>query len=167
MRPGKIDKIRVRWSLHFPLPGYFSVTLFGRMWIRVSKKVKWDYYKRTGKADIMLNHEMIHVKQAISTGDSWCGFYARYLLEWLKANPFLNGFSFAHHMNPFEIEAYANEGDMTYNTVNYDGAEQWKELSKISIGDRKRLWRLYRSKKNISFSAFVKTYVLPELVKID
>lgn len=164
-KPNNIKQISVRWNLFLPFHGFFAMTLFGKMWIRKSNRDKWSFYERTGKANIMKNHEMIHVKQAVSTGNSWLKFYLKYIFEWIKCIPIINGFNFSYFMNSFELEAYGNESDMTYSTVNFDGATEWKKYARLSNKKRKELWKIYKSKKHMSFSNFVRNYVKQEIGK--
>ena len=112
-----------------------------------------------------MNHELIHVKQSISTNNSWWKFYLLYIWEWFKANPLFNGFKFAYKMNPFELEAYANENDLEYNIVNKDGAIQWKQFKTISIKQRKQLWKFFKENKSMTFNYFVNNHVIPLLLK--
>lgn len=164
-KPNEIDKIEIKWNNILPFPGYFAMTFFGKMWIRKSKKQKWLNYIKWGMSEIVLNHEMIHVKQAVSTNNSWWKFYALYIWEWLKANPIFNGFNFAYKMNPFELEAYSNERDMTYNTINYNGAAQWKLFKELKVKKRKELWKFFKENKFMPFNYFVNNHVIPLLLK--
>ena len=161
----EIDKIEIKWNNILPFPGYLAMTFFGKMWIRKSNKQKWQNYIKWGKSNIVLNHELIHVKQSISTNNSWWKFYLLYIWEWFKANPLFNGFKFAYKMNPFELEAYANENDLDYNIVNKNGAIQWKQFKTISIKQRKQLWKFFKENKSMTFNDFVNYHVMPLLNK--
>lgn len=68
-------------------------------------------------------------------------------------------------MNPFELEAYANENDLDYNIVNKDGAIQWKQFKNISIKQRKQLWKNFEENKSMTFNYFVNNHVIPLLLK--
>lgn len=65
-KPKEIVDIEIKWNAFFPLPGYFAMTFFGKMWIKNSDKSRWERYVKNGQADVVTNHEMIHVKQAVS-----------------------------------------------------------------------------------------------------
>ena len=164
-KPNENDKIEIKWNNILPFPGYLAMTFFGKMWIRKSNKQKWQNYVKSGKSNIVLNHELIHVKQSISTNKSWWKFYLLYIWEWFKANPLFNGFKFAYKMNPFELEAYANENDLDYNIVNKNGAIQWKQFKTISIKQRKQLWKFFKENKSMTFNDFVNYHVMPLLNK--
>ena len=164
-KPNEIDKIEIKWNNILPFPGYLAMTFFGKMWIRKSNKQKWQNYIKWGKSNIVLNHELIHVKQSISTNNSWWKFYLLYIWEWFKANPLFNGFKFAYKMNPFELEAYANENDLDYNIANKNGAIQWKQFKTISIKQRKQLWKFFKENKSMTFNDFVNYHVMPLLNK--
>ena len=68
-------------------------------------------------------------------------------------------------MNPFELEAYANENDLDYNIVNKDGAIQWKQFKNISIKQRKQLWKIFKENKSMTFNHFINNHVMPLLLK--
>lgn len=161
-KPKEIVSIEIKWNNFIPFAGYLAITFFGKMWIRNSNKSRWERYIKNGQADVATNHEMIHVKQAVSTNNSWWKFYFLYIWYWLKANPLFNGFTFAYKMNPFEMEAYTNESDLFYNSTHSTGATRWELYNQLSIKQRKKYWDEYKSKRkteHITFSKFIQTYI--------
>lgn len=154
--------IEIEWNNFIPFSGYLAIMLFGKIWMRNNNKPRWEKYIKNGQADIATNHEMIHVKQALSANNSWWKFYLLYIWYWLKANPLFRGFTFAYKMNPFEMESYANESDLFYNNVHSTGATRWKLYNQISVKQRKKYWDEYKSKRkteHITFSKFIQTYI--------
>ena len=87
----------------------------------------------------MKNHEMIHLRQAQSCGDSWLRFYLLYIWYWLKALPANRKMKHgAYLLNPFEMEAYRH-----MNTLNYlanNEANEWRKFAKMSIKERIKLY---------------------------
>lgn len=167
-KPKQIVDIEIKWNDLLPLPGYFAMTFFGKMWIKNSDKSKWERYVKNGQADIITNHEMIHVKQAVSTDNSWWKFYWKYICQWLKNNPLFKGFKFAYKMNPFEMEAYANENDLFYNSKHSTGAIRWKKYMELTVKERKNLWDDYqKSHKWMTFGKYVSEYIDPNMDFVD
>lgn len=160
-KPSTVKEIQIKWNNFLPFSGYFAMTLFGKMWVRKSKKWKWETYIKYGLSDFILNHEMIHVRQAVSTNNSWWKFYLLYVWEWIKANPIFNGFNFAYKMNPFELEAYANERNLNYNIDN-EIADQWKKFKNLKVKERKKLWKEFKQ-TNMTFNTFVLRNIIPLL----
>ena len=62
--------------------GYDALTFFGT--ILTHSQQEADHMNR--RFDELKNHEMIHLKQAISTGDSWWRFYCLYLRYYLQGH---------------------------------------------------------------------------------
>jgi len=93
----------------------------------------------------MKNHELIHLRQAQSCGDSWLRFYILYIWYWLKAlipcrkMPLRHA---AYLLNPFEIEAYRHMADLDYLArCGDDGAGEWRRYARMPLADRLRLYR--------------------------
>lgn len=152
--------IEIKWNNFIPFKGYLAMTFFGKMWIRNSNKTLWDEYVKEGKDKIVTHHEMIHVKQAISTHNSWFRFYLLYIWYWIKGVFSFGGFKFAYKMNPFELEAYANEDVKDYIDIYSNGATRWKVYKEIPMKQRKKYWRQYWGMRiKISFSNYIKEYI--------
>lgn len=166
-KPSNIEGIKVVFNLLLPIGHYFAMTFFGYMFIKKKSRDLWNWKIKTGQAKIDMNHEMIHVKQAQSTGDSWLRFYLEYIFQWLRNNPFL-GLKFAYRMNPFEMEAYAKQTDLYYVKDNPQGCVMWRMFKKLSVTMKRKLWAEYLEKREsdiISFTTFIQKYVLPTYAK--
>lgn len=163
-KPSHIEKIQIVFNKLIP-PFKFAMTFFGKMLIKKKSRDRWNWHVRTGYSKIIINHEMIHVKQAVSTGDSWFRFYLLYIWQWIKNNPLL-GWDFAYKMIPFEMEAYAKETDLYYTMENEDGCTLWKKFDKLSYTVKRAIWENYLEKREnnlISFTGFLNYYVIPTL----
>ena len=161
-KPNEIVDIEIKWNNFIPFAGYLAITFFGKMWMRNSTKEKWEKYIKDGMAAYVINHEMIHVKQAVSTNNSWWEFYVLYIWYWLKT--ILKGTTFAYKMNPFEMEAYANENDLTYIAKHSGGAVRWKVYKTIPIKTRKAYWKDYNNKRKteyITFGKYINEHIDP------
>lgn len=93
----------------------------------------------------LMRHEMIHLRQAQSTHDSWLLFYLRYLWYYLRALPQNRYMKHAaYYINPFELEAYCHMDDPGYlDKCVESGAMEWRELARMT--PRERLKRFYPS----------------------
>ena len=145
----------VVFNKFLPFPGYFARTLFGKILIRETNKSSWDRQIKTGDANITLNHETIHLRQAQSTCDSWWVYYIKYIYEYIKNQPWKNGTSFAYYMIPFEMEAYKNELNLSYL---HDGKSTtgWKKYSNMSVSERLNIWNDYKTSKVIGFGRYLR-----------
>jgi hypothetical protein len=125
--------------------GYDTLTFFGTI---ITDSVR-EAESMNGRLTAMKNHEMIHLKQAVSTGDSWWRFYRLYLRYWFqgwfqrKRYP-----TAAYRLNPFEMEAYEHMYNLHYLDRCADGATGWKRFASMSVLERYE----YRNKtiKNIN-----------------
>ena len=111
-------------------PKGFSLTFFGHI---LTDSQRWaEHLNRT--YDCHKNHEMIHLRQAQSTGNSWWLFYVKYLYFSLKAIGYWRGVSKAYYyMNPFEMEAYAHQDDLQYaDRMKENGAEGWRRIANMN-----------------------------------
>lgn len=111
---------------HFPVKGYQAMAWCGNIIHRVGT---------SEVDDVTMNHERIHLKQAMLCGDSWVRYYLAYLWEWLRRG-FLAPMSANYYVSRYESEAYANEEDTGY-CADYDGSN----LQKYSIKKAKKLYR--------------------------
>lgn len=133
-RPDKYSCITVRASRFLPPKGYFAITFFGRILIHRRNFGLWEAQKTTRSGQILLHHEWIHVKQAVSTHNSWLCYYLRYIYFYLKNRPLRYGSQFAYYANPFEMEAYAHENDLDY--ARTEPAEGWRGYAKLTVGEK-------------------------------
>lgn len=123
---------------HFPFKGFKAMAWCGRI------------IHRTGSSEVngvTMNHEKIHVAQAMLCDDSWVKYYLAYLWEWLKRG-FLAPMSANYYCSKFESEAYANEGDFEYlyyfnivSTEKYN-IKNAKKLYK-QLGGTSNAWKSY------------------------
>ena len=111
---------------YFPFEGYKAMSWCGRIIHRGSS---------SQVNETTLNHEKIHLMQAMMCNDSWIRYYLSYLWEWLKCG-FLAPLSANYMTSKYESEAYANEEDFEYCN-NYDGSN----LLKYTLKDRKKLYK--------------------------
>lgn len=117
--------------------GFAGLTFFGH--ILTPNQHEADQFNQHDRA--MKNHEMIHLRQAQSCGDSWWRFYLLYIWYWLKALPANRKLHHgAYLINPFELEAYRHMNDLDYlNRVAGDlqsPATEWRQYAKMSIDER-------------------------------
>ena len=158
-KPSTIDKMKVVFNNLLPFPGYFAITLFGKIYIRESSRSSWERQLKTGDANITMNHETIHLRQAQSMFDSWIMYYIRYIYEYLKNQPWKNGNSFAYYMIPFEMEAYQNEINLSYLDGNKP-TTGWKKFAKFNLKKRLAIWNDYKTSKVVGFGRFLRERTL-------
>ena len=121
--------------------GYDALTFFGTIITATDEDAQEMAGGAAGRRFSELkNHEMIHLRQAQSTGDSWWRFYGLYLWYWLRALP-LNRVlpGAAYRLNPFEIEAYAHMSDPHYLDSCPDGAQEWRRWAAIKPRERLKI----------------------------
>ena len=138
-RPSKCQHIQIETSRFLPPKGYYAITFFGKILIREHNAENWKRNFETKSGKIMLNHEWIHVRQAVSTHNSWICFYIRYVFYYLKNRPLRNGQRFAYYTNPFEVEAYSFEADLSYTHDKPNGANGWRTFAAMPLNERKEI----------------------------
>ena len=126
--------------------GYEGLTFFGT--ILTPSQEEADRFNNSH--DPMKNHEMIHLRQAQATGDSWLRFYLLYIWYWF----FLSCFcglavrrqlrNAAYLLNPFEMEAYDRMNDPDYLAQCKDGATEWRKYARMSVKERLRRYQEIR-----------------------
>ena len=90
----------------------------------------------------ILTHEMIHLRQAQSCGDSWLRFYLLYLWYWLRALPANRKMKHgAYLLNPFEMEAYRHMNDLHYLDRCEEGAQEWRRYAQMPLKQRLRIYQ--------------------------
>lgn len=113
--------------------GFTAMTFFGA--IITNNKDEAD--AMNGRLTTMKNHEMIHLKQAQSTGDSWWRFYRLYLRYWWQGWRQRKRYRNAgYRLNPFEMEAYEHMHDLHYLDHCCDGAIGWKQYARMTLEER-------------------------------
>ena len=134
VRPSKIVDMPAVVNSFWMRKGFEGLTFFGQ--ILTPSEETANLFK---VSPAMKNHEMIHLRQAQSCGDSWLRFYLLYIWYWLKALPANRKMKHgAYLLNPFEIEAYCHMNDLNY-LVNRE-ANEWREFAKMSIKERIKLY---------------------------
>ena len=118
---------------------YTAITLFGHIYTREQKAAD----KMNGKWNALKNHEMIHLRQAQNTCNSWLLFYILYGWYSLMAlRYFRKTANAAYYLNPFEIEAYAHMFDQHYlDSHDRHGVDGWRAFAKMSRAARLRYIR--------------------------
>ena len=146
VRPSRVEDMHAEVDSFWMRKSYTGLTFFGT--ILTSNQQDADLFNLHNKA--MKNHEMIHLRQAQSCGDSWLRFYLLYIWYWLKIACF-GGFAVrrklkhaAYLLNPFEMEAYRHMNDLNYlNSVAGDlqsPANEWRKYAKMSIKERLKVY---------------------------
>lgn len=130
--PAKVSRL---WSRK----GYSAMTVFGHIF--TSHQDTADTLN--GRFGALKNHEMIHLRQAQSTGNSWFRFYVRYFWYSLCALRYFRRFRNAtYYLNPFEIEAYRHMHDLRYlEQCKENGAQEWRKYARMKLSERLELVR--------------------------
>ena len=149
-KPSEIDEVTLLGLDHFPFKGYAYMMWCGRMVYRNDAIDRRQKEWITKAYKVSKNHETIHLMQAKMCG-SWVKYYLKYLWEWLKGGPVMAPASAAYYTIPFEVEAYANEGNFGY-PKNYDGSN----LAKYTLKNRKKLYKEVGGTSS-KWKAYVKT----------
>ena len=134
-RPDRIADMPVACDGFWLRKGYRAVTFFGTIVAASAGDVA-----AMGREDSsMKRHEMIHLRQAQSTGNSWLLFYLLYGWFYLLALP-QNRYmrNAAYLLNPFELEAYQHEQDPHYlEQCKEKGATLWREYARMTPKERR------------------------------
>lgn len=162
--PKKIKLIKAKKNKLLCPKGFKAITLFGTVFVR---KLSIEYeFNLTDKIDSVLkSHEMIHVKQAVSTCNSWFLFYILYLWQWLCNLPllFINVYA-PYRFIAFELEAFCNEANYKYYNEIQNGAVLWKKFNKLSLTKKYNYAKDYYSKSRIMyFREYINRYILKNL----
>ena len=118
--------------------GYEALTFFGFIVTHSREEAN----RFNSHYDALKNHEMIHLRQAQATGDSWLRFYLRYGWYWLRALGWNRRMkNAAYLLNPFELEAYRHDHDLGYAERCKDGgAQEWRRYAKMNYKERRRIY---------------------------
>ncbi len=118
--------------------GYDALTFFG--FILTHSRQEADHFN--SHYDELKNQEMIHLRQARDTGDSWLRFYLLYLWYWLKGLRMNHRMKHAAYLlNPFELEAYGRMHDLHYLDHCQEGATEWRRYAKMPLEERLGLYQ--------------------------
>ena len=138
VRPSKITDMPAVVNTFWLRKGYEGLTFFGHILAPTQELAD----RFNGSADRALkNHEMIHLRQAQSCGDSWIRFYLLYIWYWLTGLRMNRKMKHAAYLlNPFEMEAYARMNDLDYLK---GPATEWRRYAKMKLKDRLKLYQKY------------------------
>ena len=138
VRPSKITDMPAVVNTFWLRKGYEGLTFFGHILAPTQELAD----RFNGSADRALkNHEMIHLRQAQSCGDSWLRFYLLYIWYWLTGLRMNRKMKHAAYLlNPFEMEAYARMNDLDYLK---GPATEWRKYAKMKLKDRLQLYQKY------------------------
>ena len=143
VRPSRIDDMPAQMNSFWLPRGYEGLTFFGKILTPTQQEA--DRFNRGYSS--LKNHEMIHLRQAQSCGDSWLRFYLLYIWYWLRISWFGGRAvrrqlrNAAYLLNPFELEAYGRMYDLDYLQRCKGGAEEWRRYAKMSGKERLRLYQ--------------------------
>lgn len=138
--PRDIKNMNIVVMKYFPLPCFTALSWCGNIIVRDLNEIN----------KTLMNHETIHLRQAQISG-SWIKYYMSYLNEWIKGKPFKRPYISAYYTNPYEMEAYANEGDKNY-TARYNKTN----IDKYYLDDRKTIY-IKEGENPSSWKKYIKT----------
>ena len=132
-RPSRIADMPAEVNTFWIRKGFEGLTFFGKILTPTQELA--DRFNRGFSP--LKNHEMIHLRQAQSCGDSWLRFYLLYIWYWLRALPMNRRMKHAAYLlNPFEMEAYWRMYDLHYLDRCKNGAEEWRKYARMSPKER-------------------------------
>ena len=135
VRPSRVADMPAVVNHFWLRKGFEGLTFFGK--ILTPTQALADEFNEGFTA--LKNHEMIHLRQAQSCGDSWLRFYLLYLWYWLRALPANRKLKHgAYLLNPFEMEAYRHMHNLDY--LAKGEANEWRKFAKMSIKERITLY---------------------------
>ena len=132
VRPSRVADMPAVVNTFWLRKGYEGFTFFGKILTPTQQEA--DAFNSGFSA--MKNHEMIHLRQAQSCGDSWLRFYLLYMWYWLRALSMCRKLRNAGYLlNPFEMEAYHRMNEPDY--LSHDGsATEWRRFAKMTLRER-------------------------------
>ena len=135
VRPSKVADMPAFVNSFWLPKGYEGLTFFGKILAPTQELA--DHFNRGFSS--LKNHEMIHLRQAQSCGDSWIRFYLLYIWYWLKGLRMNRKMKHAAYLlNPFEMEAYARMHELDYLK---GPATEWRKYAKMKLKDRLKLYQ--------------------------
>ena len=142
VKPSRISDMPAVCDAFWLRRGFTAMTFFGFIVTHSRKEAN----QINSCYDSLKNHEMIHLRQAQATGDSWLRFYLLYLWYWLRYLPRSRRMKgAAYWLNPFELEAYCHMHDLTYPTRCGDGgAQEWRKYAKMKYDERRAVYEKIR-----------------------
>ena len=141
-KPSLVDDMPVLCNGFWLRKGYDALTFFGTIITATDDDALLMNSRRNGQLNELKNHEMIHLRQAQDTHNSWWCFYLRYVWYWLRALPLSRQMrGAAYRLNPFEMEAYAHMHDAHYLEQCGGVATEWRRWAKLSPTQRLQWYR--------------------------
>ena len=138
-RPSRVEEMEAVSDSFWLGKNYSALTFFGRIVVH-SKKDADHLNRHTSTDNRIKRHETIHLRQAQACHNSWLCFYILYIWYYLRALPQnRHRRNAAYYINPFEMEAYAHDGDNSYLEKCRDGANGWREYAKMNPRERLQL----------------------------
>lgn len=115
----EVNGLKCHWNFKLLSKDFIAITLFGRIFFRMSKEELVEYLK-TSRGKRTINHERIHTLQAKSFKTKYLGFYIYYIWYWMKnisKYGLINELEYhqAYYNIPFELEAFSKEVDFDYD----------------------------------------------------
>ena len=130
VRPSKVADMPAVVNTFWLPKGYDGLTFFGKI-LAPTQELADSF---NGAYNTLKNHEMIHLRQAQSCGDSWFRFYLLYLWYYMKGLRMRRQLkNAAYLLNPFELEAYGRMYDLSYLK---GPATEWRQYAKMSMKQR-------------------------------
>lgn len=137
----KSEDLEIIVMKHFPFQGFRYMSWCGKIITRHEKKEVIDRFLNTESGYWSKIHEYGHAVQAISEhGDNWIRFYLSYYWHWLLENPILAPASSAYYTNRYEVEAYAQERNLSY----WQNYTRENLRGKYTLRNGKKLYREHR-----------------------
>ena len=138
-RPSRVEEMIAVADNCWLRKGFSALTFFGYIVVATKEEAE-QLNDTTSEKNSLKRHEMIHLKQAQSTNNSWLCFYARYLWYYVRAIP-QNKYrrNAAYYLNPFEMEAYEHMYEQDYLEKCKDGANGWRVYAKMKPKERREL----------------------------
>jgi len=139
-RPEQISDMQASVNRFWCRKGFEAATVFGHIFTRTQEQAD----RLNARFDALKNHEMIHLRQAQNTGNSWLLFYLRYFWYSLLAVRYVRRMKGAmYYLNPFEIEAYRHMWERDYLERCENGATEWRTFAHMSLAARQRYVNKY------------------------
>lgn len=158
MRPSEIKNCAIKFNKVIPFGNFLAMMWKGKILIKEINQEYWKTIENDSRGKTVINHENIHLKQAVSTNDSWFYFYLNYVWQYLKNLPIIFGFEFPYRFISFELEAKGFANDFNY-LEGKKSCERWKRYNKLSLKEKRKYWKQYKELNNISLSSFIKEYI--------
>lgn len=117
------------------LPGFSSITLFGKVCTKKSIEIM-KRFVRTYRGEVHMNHENIHILQEKKLPLKWLTYYIVYLYYFIICFICTFNWKLSYKTIPFEVEAYQCQEDFDYNE------SYWKDYI-MSIKSRKKYYKLH------------------------